>query len=71
MLHDWRRIFAEHNPALEAGALVNVDLLDKTGRIVRTMLACVVHTSKRADGAYAVVCNFIRELSEQDLQALL
>ena len=58
-------------PSLEAGALVNVDLLDKTGRIVRTMLACVVHTSQRAGGDYAVGCNFIRQLSEESLQALL
>jgi c-di-GMP-binding flagellar brake protein YcgR len=58
-------------PSLKAGALVNVDLLDRTGRIVRTMLACVVHTSERAGGKYAVGCNFIRELSEEELQALL
>src|SRR5262249_14629839 len=50
------------NPSLQAGALLNVDLFDKDGHIVRTILACVVHTTQRAGGDYAVGCNFIREL---------
>ena len=58
-------------PTLQAGSLVNVDLLDKNGRMVRTILACVVHTTQRASGDYAVGCNFIRELSEDELQSLL
>jgi hypothetical protein len=58
-------------PTLEAGSLVNVDLLDRSGRMLRTILACVVHTTLRAGGDYAVGCNFIRELSEEELQALL
>ena len=58
-------------PTLQAGSLVNVDLLDKNGRMMRTMLACVVHTTQRAGGDYAVGCNFIRELSEDELQSLL
>jgi hypothetical protein len=58
-------------PTLEAGALLNVDLHDKSGRMVRTILACVVHTTLRAGGDYAVGCNFIRELSEEELQSLL
>jgi PilZ domain len=59
------------NPALSAGALLNVDLIDRHGRMVRTMLACVVHTTARAGGDYAVGCNFIRELREDELQSLL
>lgn len=58
-------------PTLQAGSLVNVDLFDKNGRMMRTMLACVVHTTQRASGDYAVGCNFIRELSEEELQSLL
>jgi len=59
------------NPSLEAGALLNVDLLDKSGRTVRSILACVVHTTLRASGDYAVGCNFIRELNEDELKSLL
>jgi hypothetical protein len=59
------------DPTLEAGALVNVELLDKNGRAQRTLLACVVHTTTRADGTCAVGCNFIRELTEEELQSLL
>jgi hypothetical protein len=58
-------------PTLQAGSLVNVDLLDKNGRMMRTILACVVHTTQRASGDYAVGCNFIRELTEEELQSLL
>jgi head-tail adaptor len=59
------------NPALNAGALLNVDLRDRTGRTVSTILACVVHTSACAGGDFAVGCNFIRELREDELEALL
>jgi PilZ domain len=59
------------DPPLETGTLVNVDLLDKDGRMQRTLLACVVHTSTRADGACAIGCNFIREWTEDELQSLL
>jgi hypothetical protein len=58
-------------PSLEAGALINIDLHDRTGRTVRTILACVVHTTQRNGGDCAVGCNFIRELSEEELQSLL
>jgi hypothetical protein len=59
------------NPALNAGALLNVDLLDRSGRMVRTILACVVHTTECTGGDYAVGCNFIRELREDELESLL
>ena len=59
------------HPSLHAGALVNVELLDRTGRMVRTILACVVHTTERSGGDYAIGCNFIRELREEELQSLL
>lgn len=59
------------NPSLAAGTLLNVDLLDKTGRTVRTILACVVHATLRQGGDYAVGCNFIRELSEEELHSML
>jgi hypothetical protein len=59
------------NPSLDAGSLLNVDLLDRQGRPVRSILACVVHTTQHSDGEAAVGCNFIRELREEELQSLL
>lgn len=59
------------NPSMQAGSLLNIDLLDKNDRMLRTMLACVVHTTQRAGGDYAVGCNFIRELTEDELHSLL
>jgi c-di-GMP-binding flagellar brake protein YcgR len=56
---------------LAAGGLLNVDLLDKAGLVARTMLACIVHTATRPGGDFAIGCNFIRELSEDELQSLL
>jgi hypothetical protein len=58
-------------PSLKAGTLLNVDLLDKQGKYVRTLLACVVHTTRRSGGDYAIGCNFIRVLSEAELHSLL
>jgi hypothetical protein len=59
------------NPSLQAGSLLNIDLLDRNDRIIRTILACVVHTTARTGGDYAVGCNFIRELGEDELQSLM
>jgi hypothetical protein len=56
------------NDSVEAGALLTVDL---HGRSHRTILACVVHVTPREDGVWALGCNFIRELTEDDLKALL
>jgi c-di-GMP-binding flagellar brake protein YcgR len=57
---------------LETGALLNIDLIDKSGKTSRTILACVVHTTQRAGdgGALTVGCNFIRELSDDELDSL-
>jgi hypothetical protein len=56
---------------IDAGALLNVDLVGKEGTAARTILSCVVHVNQRDDGAWALGCNFIRELSEEDLRALV
>lgn len=58
-------------PTLKTGTLLNVDLRDKQGKNVRTLLACVVHIARQADGDYSAGCNFIRVLSEAELQSLL
>jgi hypothetical protein len=56
---------------LEAGSLLTVDLLDQAGRKVCSILACIVHTKQRSDGSHAIGCNFIRELSEEELASLV
>ncbi len=56
---------------VEPGSLLNVHLCGKDGREVRTILACVVHSTLRASGDLALGCNFIRELAEEELQVLL
>lgn len=57
--------------AIDAGALLSVDLVATGGKVVRTILACVVHVTKQTTGEYALGCNFIRELGEEDLKALI
>jgi len=59
------------SPSLHAGALLNVELFDKDGHSIRTILACVVHTTLRSGGDYVAGCNFIRELNETELHALI
>ncbi|MCS7046094.1 MAG: PilZ domain-containing protein [Gemmataceae bacterium] len=56
---------------IDAGVLLNLELIGKDGGAVRTILACVVHVSRRSDGQWGLGCNFIRELKEEDFQALL
>src|SRR5262245_22796659 len=56
---------------VEAGTLLSVDLKPDGAAAPRTMLACVVQVNTQADGQYAIGCNFIRELSEGDLQVLV
>jgi hypothetical protein len=56
---------------IDAGALLNIDLMGKDGTTARTILACVVHVAQRSDREWDLGCNFIRELSEEDFQALI
>jgi hypothetical protein len=56
--------------AVDAGTLLSVDLVGAEGSSARTILACVVQVTTQASG-WALGCNFIRELSEQDLMALI
>ncbi len=61
----------EVEQSVETGTLLSLDFHPKSGKPGRTMLACVVHVTAQSSGIYALGCNFIRELSEDDLQALL
>jgi hypothetical protein len=56
---------------VENGTLLSVELHAARGAFTRTMLACVVHVTARAEGEWALGCNFIRSLSAEDLKALL
>jgi hypothetical protein len=56
---------------VDAGALLNVDLIGKNGASVRTILSCVVHVNQRGPAQWALGCNFIRELGEDDLKGLI
>lgn len=52
------------------GSLLSLELHAAHGAAQRTMLACVVHVTGRAEGEWALGCNFIRSLSESDLREL-
>lgn len=56
--------------AVAVGELLSTELHDAEGQSVVTILACVVHTQTVRDGQI-LGCNFIRELSDTDLKALL
>jgi hypothetical protein len=55
---------------ISIGELLSAELHDASDRVVVTILACVVHVQTTEEGR-VLGCNFIRELSDQDLQALL
>jgi hypothetical protein len=55
---------------LQVGDLLNVDL-SRDDAVLLTILASVVRAAAGAEGGRVVGCNFIRELSEQQVQALL
>ena len=55
---------------IAVGELLSTELHDVKGRPVVSILACVVHTQTAREGQM-VGCNFIRELSDADLIALL
>jgi hypothetical protein len=56
--------------ALEVGLLLSLEL-SRNDAVVVTTLASVVRTATAADGGRLVGCNFIRELPEEQIQALL
>ncbi|HYT88627.1 MAG TPA: PilZ domain-containing protein [Gemmataceae bacterium] len=57
--------------SIDNGALLSVELQAASGSFRRTMLACVVHVTAQPESEWALGCNFIRSLSDEDLQALL
>jgi c-di-GMP-binding flagellar brake protein YcgR len=56
---------------IENGALLSVDLRNASATVERSILACVVHINRQSATQWALGCNFIRSLSEDDLKSLL
>jgi hypothetical protein len=56
---------------VEVGTLLNVDLRGPEGEVVLTILACVVRSAAHDGKEWALGCNFIRELTDRELGALL
>lgn len=56
--------------AIGLGELLSTELHDSFGRPVVTILACVVRVEKLAEGRI-LGCQFIRELGEEDVRALV
>lgn len=52
------------------GELLSTQLHDATDKTIVTILACVVHVQRTEEGR-VLGCNFIRELTDTDLKALL
>jgi hypothetical protein len=59
------------NRSIDPGILVSLDLHGPAGKGQLSMLACIVHVTPREGGTWRLGCNFIRELSDQELCALL
>jgi hypothetical protein len=56
---------------IDAGTLLNVELRGKDEAAVRSILSCIVHITKQTERRWTLGCNFIRELGEEDLLALI
>ena len=56
---------------LDPGVVISLTLRRNQQKPDLTMLACVVYLTDRSDGKWAAGCNFIRELSEKELNELL
>jgi len=55
---------------IELGELLSTELHDLQDKPLLNILACVVHAQPVPEG-YLLGCNFIRELNDQDVRALL
>jgi hypothetical protein len=55
---------------VELGKLLNLELRNSSGDFSLSILACVVRLTRQSETEWALGCNLIRELSEQELKAL-
>jgi hypothetical protein len=59
------------NQEITPGALLNLELRAREGRPIVTVVACVVYLSAYGEGQWLAGCNFVRELTDEDLKALI
>lgn len=57
------------NVSIPTGGLLSVEMQGRQSKAPLTVLACVVHVTPRGSD-WALGCNFIRELKQQELEAL-
>lgn len=55
----------------EPGTLLDLELTDREGKTRVTMVACIVYKTDVDDEQWLVGCNFVRELDDDDLRALI
>jgi hypothetical protein len=58
------------NQPIEAGTLLSLELQGEAKESARVILGCVVRVDIPAPGEWVLGCNFIRELSDQEMQGL-
>ena len=56
---------------LAPGTLLNLEFRSAAGQAVLTIVGCVVFLTGRGQGQWLAGCNFVRELYDEDLQALI
>lgn len=59
------------NRQIEIGSLLNMELRGPKGQSFLKMLGCVVRVSQRGPEEWALGCNFIREISDRELNDLV
>ena len=55
---------------IEPGVVLSLEM-QRSGKDLFTILACVVYLSERREGGWLLGCNFIRELEENELKDLI
>jgi hypothetical protein len=56
---------------VDLGKLLSLDLHSANGQFTLNILACVVRLTTEEDGRWGLGCNLIRELSDQEINALV
>ncbi|HEV3119937.1 MAG TPA: PilZ domain-containing protein [Gemmataceae bacterium] len=56
---------------IEPGTVLRVDLQSQDAQSKLRIFACVVRVKEVAPGEYAIGCNFIREISDEEMKGLL
>jgi PilZ domain len=59
------------NHPFDAGTVLKIELPLTDGVIPTTILARVVHASAKPNGVWALGCAFVKELREEELEALV